>query len=282
MIVKVPASSANLGIGFDTLGLALNLYNEFEFITVPADQLVGFPEDDDNLVLKAYKAFEAHYKKPHLPVRIKLLSNNIPISRGLGSSASCILAGIIAANHILKIRASYEKCVSFAADLEGHPDNIYAAAYGGLISVYNDNGDYYNNTFEIHPKLEFYLLIPEQQASTEDLRKALPDGLPYSDIVHNLSRIISLPDAFKAGNIASLRRLLDDRLHEPYRFEHLVEPKLVRSLKLYDNLVVLISGSGNTVLIIGRQIDDAIFDKLNPYYKIKQAQVHYGPIFVKK
>lgn len=252
MNIKLPATSANIGVGFDTLGLALNLFNEFKFEKSNEDECFKFDVGiEENLVYSSYKAFLNRNGKSQ-QVRITQINNDIPMSRGLGSSASCILAGVLAANKLGNINDTYDNCVAFAADLEGHPDNVYAAAFGGLISVYKENDEYFYEQFKVHDSLKFTLVIPETKASTEILRNALPKEQSYDKIIHNLSRIIQLPQAFAKGDLEAIYRTTNDVLHEPYRKEFIEQFDDIKKI-LKDTSVVLISGSGSSMLVISKE-----------------------------
>ena len=251
--VKTPATSANLGVGFDTLGLALSLYNEFQFETSDEDAFIGFKDQylnkKYNLVHKAYVAFYEKYGDgPYQPVKMTFMKQDIPISRGLGSSASLILAGVFASNRLHHTHLSFDACVSFAATFEGHPDNVYACAYGGLVSVIKQYDMHIHHHLEVSNRLHFHLLIPTQKGYTKKLREALPKHVSLKDAVHNSSRMSVLPVAMKQGDIHLLKVVLDDRLHEPYRIPLLPNQNIIKRLK--EKYLMLISGSGPTLLII--------------------------------
>lgn len=253
--ITLPATTANFGIGFDTLGMSLNLYNTFSFKERNSYQIIGFDDFvtiENNLVLSSYSKFAETYldKSSVVSVEIEQLQAQVPFSRGLGSSAACILAGVLAANIINKIGKSYDECVNFAARIEGHPDNVFACAYGGFISAYYYDNKYYVEQYPISDLLGFKLLIPRVLGNTKELRNVLPKTLVYPDVVHNLSRIISLPKALKDGDFGTLKRILIDRLHEPYRITHIPKSCLIQELNKRQNLIALISGSGPTVLLV--------------------------------
>jgi homoserine kinase len=253
--IKLPASSANIGIGFDSIALALDLYNKFGFEVSSNYKLIGFDEsfdDSDNLIVKSYISFASSYLKEDeiKPVSITLIENQVPISRGLGSSSTCILAGVFAANEIHNLGKSFLECVSFSAKLEGHPDNVFACAYGGLVSVYEDNDNFYYKKYPVSSNLSFNILIPEIHGNTESLRNSLPESISYKDIVNNLSRFIQLPSAFASGNLDELKRILKDKLHEPYRFKFIPEFNEIKKLNEREDLIALISGSGPSILLI--------------------------------
>lgn len=266
--IKTPATSANVGIGFDTLGIALSLYNTFHFEVYHEDLCVGFKKRYENmsynLVYKAYKAFyNAYGNAEYKHVKMTLLKENIPISRGLGSSASLILAGVFASNALHALNIPFETCVAFAATYEGHPDNVYACAYGGLISVIKEKNMYYHQSLEVSSKLNFHVFYPFKKGSTKMLRKVLPKHVSLHDAIHNVSRMSMLPKAFKDGEINVLKILLNDKLHEPYRIPVLQNEKVIQ--KLRDIGVVTLSGSGPTLLFISNHDALQLKDALTSY-----------------
>ncbi len=253
LTIKTPATSGNVGVGFDTLGIAFNLYNTFTFEESDVFRVKGFDKDFDlahNLVIKAYQLYAKQENIEPRPVTVSLVENHIPESRGLGSSASCILAGVLAANVIHGLNKTMAECVAFAAQLEGHGDNVFACAYGSLTACLNTKESYVYHTYQIHKSLRFYVLIPKKGKSTKDLRSLLPQSIPLKDAVHNLSRMIFVPDAFKNGNVSMLKTLLNDQLHEPYRYQTIPHKKIIESI---DNAISVISGSGPTMLFISKE-----------------------------
>lgn len=256
--VKVEATSANVCVGFDVLGIALNLYNEFTFKEQEEFSFKGFLEEfsqkETNLVYESYKkVFDLRGEKP-IPVEIGF-KGDIPVSRGLGSSSSLIVAGIFAANYFLKNKYTKEELFDIAAMLEGHPDNVAPAIYGGLVASYKKGDKYYPNLYAINKDLRFTVVIPKNKVSTHDARGVLPKELPYSDIVWNMSRIINLPRAFSDGNITLLKDLFDDRLHEPYRKKLILEYENVKNVVDKYDCAFAISGSGSTMLIISKDLE---------------------------
>ena len=254
IIIKTPATTANLGVGFDTLGCAFSLYNEYRFEESDTFILEGFPKEvnnEDNLIIEVYKLFARKNAEKVIPVKVTLLKNEIPIARGLGSSASCILAAIIAANEIHHVGKTLEECAMVASLLEGHSDNIFACAFGGLVASFTEGlRTYHMQQFEVHESLRFFALIPEKGLPTVTLRERLPKKVPYIDAVFNLQRMIFLPDVFKSGNLVQLKALLKDQLHEKYRYETIPNIEKVKALTIQDDIIGVISGSGPTMLFI--------------------------------
>ena len=206
--IKLPATTANLAVGFDSLGMALNIYNEFHFVESSEFALTNFEVNEDNLVLSSYLAFTKEYSTNIQPVEIIMSYSDIPSSRGLGSSATCILAGVLASNHFNTLNKSYYECVKFAANLEGHPDNIFACAYGGLVTVFKDEGEYYFSALEVSKDLKFKALIPNKLGNTKTLRNVLPNEIKLEDAVYNISRSLALPLAMKNGDFPLLKEFL--------------------------------------------------------------------------
>lgn len=275
--IKTPATSANVGIGYDVLGIALNLFNEFTFRETNKTTLVGFSDKEPsrNLVYQSYVSFceENNISNP-TPVEISLVKQDIPISRGLGSSASCILAGVLAANHIHNVKKSLFECTVFASKLEGHPDNVFACSFGKLTATYHERETYYYDTFDISEKLFFYVLIPNIKGHTEELRGLVPNSFEIHDVIHNMSRIIHLPKAFKDGDYGMLKTLLIDKIHEPYRFHTLAEQEKI--VKFKQKMVLVISGSGPTLLAISDKNDVKALDELRNSYDVKEVFISNG------
>lgn len=253
MRIKVPATSANLAVGFDCLGVALSIYNEFEIYPSSSYEVIGFEEKykEDNLVLKAYKRLlETNgLNVANFPVTIQLLQNDIPLSRGLGSSASCIVAGVIASNKISGLNLTLKELLPVMIDIEGHPDNILPAVYGGLVSGFIDDS-IYSKSVEVHNDYKFYVCISDHIASTEALRQALPSSIAMDDAVFNLSRAIHVESAFQSGDLKYLRAVLKDKLHQRYRAEFIPYFESVKNVVEHNGDILVISGSGSTLLII--------------------------------
>lgn len=276
LLVKVNATSANVCVGFDVLGLALNINNEFGFKKANAFSFKGFEKQycnkKNNMVYDAYcKAFE-YLGKELIPVEISF-KGEIPVSRGLGSSSSLIVGGLVGANAVLNNPLSIDEIYNLACQIEGHPDNVAPAIYGGLISSFKTDKGYKSIPYEVSKDLKFIVIIPPFKLSTYDARKALPKVLPYADIVNNLSRIINVPLAFKNGDVKLLKELFNDKLHEPYRGKLIKDYfNIKESLKDLE-CAFAISGSGSTMLAITKDVD-AVLEKLKDYsYETKVLEI---------
>ena len=263
LTIKVPASTSNLGCGFDSVGIAFNLYNTWTFEKSKAFELFGFEESfkKNNLILLAYKYVFKSLNKEVIPVKITLFESMIPVSRGLGSSASCIIAGVCAANQMLDSILTYAECISIANEIEGHPDNISASALGGFVSSFVKNGEVRTVSYPVSEDLNFYVAIPNFSLSTEVARSAMPKKLPIEDVVHSLSRAIQLPYAFEKGDVKLIKDLLDDQIHEPYRYPLIKQALEIKDTYKDQDVAVSISGAGPSILLISKYtIEQMNFD----------------------
>ncbi len=225
VLAKVPASTANLGPGFDTLGMALSLYAWVEMAAATdgrtrfelhGEHLAGIPTDKNNLVYKVAQLVfqEAGVSMPEIHVA---MYSDIPLTRGLGSSASAIVGALAAANALIGSPLSPDRLFQIATKLEGHPDNVGASIFGGII-VSSWDGER-ADCIRIEPgtELEVLVAIPSFQLSTEKARHALPMQYSKSDAVFNVGRSSLLVAALAARQYDVIRRAMQDRIHQPYR-----------------------------------------------------------------
>lgn len=277
--IKVPATTSNLAVGFDTLGMALNLYNEFTFEKSEQFELEGFSEElvDDNLVMNAYKAFHEAYEIENIQaVKIGLLRQQVPIAKGLGSSATCIIAGVLAANEMSGLGLSLHECANFASTIEGHPDNVFSAVLGGLNATFEDDGVFINQALTLSPNLHFALLIPQTIGPTEIMRGILPKEVPLADAVYHISRMAVLPQALADGDIALLRKVLKDRLHQIYRGEYIIDYQEILETARKHGIICTISGSGPSLFLISDKDDFSCFDTFFTSYQIQKVKPCQG------
>ncbi len=218
VVVSVPATTANLGPGFDCLGLALSLHNRVEAspgprwqITVEGEGAGLLPEDESNLVVQAMAHLARAAGRPLPPLRIAQ-HNAIPVGSGLGSSAAAVVAGLLAADALLESRLSPARLLALAAEMEGHADNAAAALYGGLALVAGDEVV----QLPVAP-LDAVAVLPAVALSTRAARAALPASVPLADAVFNVGKMGLLLHALAQGDAAQLARAMADRLHQPYR-----------------------------------------------------------------
>jgi homoserine kinase len=224
MKVRVPATSANLGPGFDTLGMAFNLYNtvEMEFrdsglhIEVEGLGKEAIPTDESNVIYQsARKVFElAGIPVPGLYMK---LANEIPLSRGLGSSAAAIVGGIVAANHLCNSALDVQTLLQIATDMEGHPDNVAPALFGGFTIAAIDQGKVRCVRMDPPTELRAVVAVPAFTLATHKSRGVLPTTVSFGDAIFNVSRTAFLVAALCTGHTELLSMAMEDRLHQPYR-----------------------------------------------------------------
>ena len=262
--VKVPATSANLGAGFDSCGVALSLYNtarmeEADGPVISSADGTNTPTDESNLIYQSARRVYEACGKPFRGMKI-IQESPIPMARGLGSSSACIVAGILGANALLGDPFSKEDAVNFATSIEGHPDNVAPAILGGFVVSAYDVGHVYSLRKDIAPRVTFAAFIPDFELLTETARAALPKEVPHRDAVYNLSRAALLATAFCTEQYEMLPVATKDMLHQPYRLP-LIEngEKVFELAKSCGALGTFISGAGPTILAVVRTSDRAAF-----------------------
>lgn len=251
--ISVPSSTANLGVAFDGAGLALSLYNTFSFEMADSDELVGFGKSslENNLLLRSYRKLFEVSNKPYIPVKITLKKSSVPSSSGLGSSATCIVAGVMAANYMLKNLFDKERLLSVMTMIEAHPDNVASAFLGGLNVIYKTGDKIVTRKIEVNKNLKFYAVIPSVEISTKSARAILPETFSREDVVHNLSRALSLEHALSKGNVELLKEVFDDKIHQPYRYPMIKGGLEMKAELEKQGFAVAISGAGPTLLAVG-------------------------------
>lgn len=272
--VKVPATSANMGSGFDSVGVALQLYN-----TVSAEETDGgiqievtdesakyIPLDERNLVYRAMTAAfdRIGYKPKGLHI---IQTNNVPVTRGLGSSSACIVGGIMAANKICNDPMSRQDIINLASYLEGHPDNVTPAVTGGMAVAVRNRGIKYINFPVNNQKLSFAVYIPNFSLRTKVARAALPELASYRDASYNIGRSAMLTSAILTENYELLATALQDRLHQYYR-KRLIggSSKIFREAEKCGAIGTYISGSGSAMVsIVLKENEAQFYSKMNSY-----------------
>ncbi len=252
-----PASSANIGPGFDCLGVALNMYNkaQFELIDkgleiVIKDDADFLPRGEDNYVYKSFKAVYDEAGEVCPPVRISLWSD-VPVTRGLGSSSSSIILGLMGANRLLGDRFTKDELVSIATRIEGHPDNAAPALLGGFVASIYENDKVTYARAEVPDTIRFAAMIPDFYMQTKASRGILPKYIPFKSGVYNLSHASLVTAAFMQGNYELLRYGVKDRLHQRYRFPKIKSGDYVaRNARRFGALCSYLSGAGPTIMAI--------------------------------
>ncbi len=258
--VTVPATSANLGPGFDVLGLALSLENVFELeeaegfsVEVKGEGAGTLPRGKENVVVRGAAAVYAALGRPFRGLRLSQ-RNAVPPGRGLGSSATAWLGGMLGANALLDGALSSEALLDLAVREEGHPDNLAAALYGGLTIACPDDGHIRVLKLPLASGFHFPLLIPDFEAKTVAARAVLPPQLSREDGVFNLARACMLVGALTTGRHDLLRSAMADRWHQPYRARLFPWLEAVFSAaREAGALGWALSGAGPSVLAVARE-----------------------------
>jgi len=271
--VKVPASTANLGSGFDCLGMALPIYN---VVTIEETVLPGsgieinmmtennsddefaighIPTDENNIV---FKAVEMLYNSiGQVPTELKItIKSQIPIAKGLGSSASVVVGGLMAANELLGRPADEAALLSIATEVEGHPDNVTPAIIGGLVlTSQEDDGSILYRKLHWPEEWHLTVCIPDYELATDISRSVLPKEVSLKDAAFNTKRVAMFMEALHAKDAELMKYALQDKLHQPYRTK--LVPGLIdiiENLKHEENVIgCVLSGSGPSIVVISQK-----------------------------
>jgi homoserine kinase len=258
--VEAPASSANLGPGFDSLALALELHLRVRItpLSAGAEQLVIEGEGADEIGLDAGNRFliglehglQAFGLEP--PVMRIEMENEIPLARGLGSSAAACVAGLLAAEALAQTTLGADRIMAIATDIEGHPDNVAAALLGGFVVVGRDGADLPRAArFDAPGALHAVVFIPDMAMRTAEMRAALPEQVSHADAAHNVGRTAMVVAAMAGNRLDLLSAMSEDRLHEPYRAAFMPQlPTLVAAARDAGALGASLSGAGSAVLAL--------------------------------
>jgi homoserine kinase len=254
--VSVPATTANIGAGFDCLGAALSLYNHFEFsladrltITASGEGADKVERDETNLVYQAIANFYQHIDRP-IPAIAFHTNTKIPLSRGLGSSATAIVGGLIGANLLAGSPLERGELLDLAIAMEGHPDNVAPAMLGGCqLMASNQAGGWEYCDLQWHESIAIAVAIPDFELSTAKARAVLPKQFSMSDAVFNASHLALLTHGIQTGNASWLKAGLQDRLHQPYRQSLITGMADVQAAAIAAGAYgLVISGAGPTLL----------------------------------
>ncbi len=288
VLVRIPASSANLGPGFDCMGVALNLYNYISIeqtseplkITMGGKYREGLPLDESNLVYQA--AVHLWKKAGFKPQGVALhLVNNIPPSSGLGSSSAAIVGGLFSGNLLAGSPLTKEELLVLAAELEGHPDNVAPALLGGtVLAVIQESGQCVYCSLGSMEGLKLVVVVPEMQLSTDLARSLLPSLVPRSDAVWNVARTGLLVASLLTKDYALLKSAMDDRLHEPYRAEAIPGmPDVLAAAREAGAVSAVLSGAGPTLIAFVPQSTDEVRvgEAMRSVFQVNglQSEIHY-------
>ena len=271
--IKVPATTANIGPGFDCIGMALSIYNYLhvkegetsEDLTIHGAS--GVPKGKDNLIYKTMSDFYSQAGKK-IPPLTMWQEDNIPMTRGLGSSAACIVAGLMAANVMAKTGLTTKDLVQMAAQIEGHPDNSTPALVGGLTvgAMTSKRLEYIRVPSQGWENLRFALMIPNFELSTESARNVLPKSYSREDVVHSTSRAALLVAALTVGDFEKLSYALDDRIHQPYRMPLVPEMDIIfEEAKKNGAYNTFLSGAGPALIAVTENSN--FLPQMNEFFK---------------
>ena len=253
--IRVPATTANLGPGFDAFGCALSLYTDVTFEeTEEGLEITGCDEEftgPDNLAYVSYCAVLASLSEEVRGIKIHI-DAHIPICRGLGSSAALLVAGAMGANVLRGSKLSTQGLLNITNAMEGHPDNLAPAFYGGLTASMVDSGLPVTVNFPLHPDWEFLALVPEFDLPTSLARSVLPEQVSRADAIYNISHGALVLKALELGDEKLLRTAMQDRLHQNYRKKLIPDYEKIEALVRTTGAGFCLSGAGPTLLCITR------------------------------
>ena len=280
--IRVPATTANLGPGFDAFGCALSLYTDVTFEESEYGlEITGCPEEftgPDNLAYVSYCAVMATMCEEVRGVKIHI-DAHIPVCRGLGSSAALLVAGAMGANVLHGNKLSTQGLLNITNAMEGHPDNLAPAFYGGLTASMVDNGLPVCVNFPLHPDWEFLALIPDFDLPTTKARAVLPDQLSRADAIYNIAHGALVLKALELGDGKLLRNAMQDKLHQGYRKHLIRDYETIEALVRTTGAAFCLSGAGPTLLCITRDkdLEERLMEKLP---KITEASWEMLPLHV--
>ncbi len=282
--VRVPGTTANCGPGFDAVGIACTIYNDLELtlddqsnisLDVIGEGAGAIPADGSNVAVKAIQMVLAKTGCTLSGIHLKMI-NHIPLARGLGSSAAAIVGGLVAANELTGNTLTKEDLLDMATAIEGHPDNVAPAIFGGITVSIMDSGS--AKYLRLQPPKAFSMVavIPEFNLSTKAARKVLPDSVPFADAVFNVSRTALLIGALCTGELKLLIHALEDRLHQPYR-EQLIPgmAQVLATARQTGALGAALSGAGPCLLAFTADNADEVGKAMVKAFNIHKVSARY-------
>lgn len=274
MIVRVPASSANLGPGFDALGMALGLSLECRFekaadfsISVSGRDSTAIPCDETNLIWQTILGIAANAGVDKVqPITLRI-HNEIPLGQGLGSSAAALTAAVVIASELLGLNWSRAQVLNEAARLEGHPDNAAACVHGGIVaSAIDSAGHAIAVRLPVPAGLSIAIVVPNFVLPTTQARLVLPECYSREDVVFNLQRATLLVAALATGSLEALSWALDDRLHQPFRCALVAGLAEILALRTPGLLGCTLSGAGPSVLVFYKSGHDGVCERVREIF----------------
>lgn len=279
--VRVPATTANIGPGFDCVGCALSMFAEFTFEKSEKTEVLGCPPEyagEDNLVLKSFNYTLQKMNVEPFPVRI-VIDSPIPVSRGLGSSSACVVAGVVGAEQMMGMNFSDELLFTMCTEMEGHPDNVGPAIFGGLVGGFTDNNVTTPVLYGASRRWDMVTIIPDYEVLTVEARKVVKRDIDLSTSIYNTGHILGLVKAIEMGDPDLARKACHDKIHEPYRKALIKDYDDIRKICEDSNCVAFfISGSGSTMIAMmdDQEKSGALREKLQeayPHFEIKNLKI---------
>jgi|RhiMethySRZTD1v2_1073278.scaffolds.fasta_scaffold51515_2 homoserine kinase len=268
--IKVPATSANLGPGFDALGLALDLWNEAQFVRtrdkkislrIEGEGSDTLPRDESNAVVEAALQVYKLAGKPCNGLRIHCL-NRVPLGSGLGSSSAALLTGMLGANALLGEPFSREEILKLAIETEGHPDNVAPAMLGGLVASIIHESHVISLRLTLtgqQTPIHITVVIPDFDFPTKQARALLPKQIDRRDAIYNISRAVIVTEAFRLGDLDMLEEAMTDKLHQPYRIPLIPGAQTaMEEMKEAGASAVALSGAGPSLIAFSNKRETAI------------------------
>ena len=287
--VRVPATSANLGPGFDCLGLALDLWNEtiirlaIEYtVQVKGEGKEKLSPGENNMIIRSAQKLAETVGKRLPPFHVDC-SNHIPLSSGLGSSAAAKLTGLLGANTLLGKPLTNEEILNLAAEMEGHPDNVAPAMLGGLVVSTMEDGKVLAQRIQMAPhnneSVCITIVFPEFPLPTHEARRALPQEVPLKDAIHNISRAVLLTEAFRNGDVELLGKAVTDTLHQPHRLPLIPGARAAMdAAKQAGAAAVALSGAGPSLIAFSSQNDPAIGEAMKDCFQERGLPARIFPL----
>ena len=293
--IRVPATSANLGPGFDSLGLALDLWND-TVITLAIEssvQVTGegrerLASGENNLIIRSAQKLAERLGRRLPPVHLDCI-NRIPLSSGLGSSAAAKLTGLLGANVLLGKPLSKEEILDLATEMEGHPDNVASALLGGLVVSTVENGKVFTHKITVdgnhttlgnfESPIQVTVVLPDFHLSTRQARLVLPEQVPLKDALYNLSRAVLVTQAFRDGDLDLLGRAMTDTLHQPYRLSLIPgAQQAMDAAREAGAAGVALSGAGPSLIAFSAERNPAIGESMRRAFAQAGLQARIFPL----
>ncbi len=296
--IEVPATSANVGPGFDCMGVALDWNNVIIVeetgtknveIVVPEGCEVFLPNNDKNYVYKAMKKVFDITNKPFSGYKITI-DQNVPVTRGLGSSSSAIVGGLAGANYLLGNPLSEDEILNIACNMEGHPDNVAPALLGGFVVSVQEGRKVHYIKADVSDEITFAALIPDFHFSTKKSRGLLPRYVSHKNAVYNLSHASFTASAFMTGNFSKLGTGVKDRLHESYRISRIKNgADIINMCRESGAVACYLSGAGPAVMSIvqgdGLEFENKVNSQLKvhfPDWSLKILKANNNGVIIKE